>query len=164
MYVLLTNSNSLWSICSESVVFCWPRVEHYSGGLTLYTPDGGRPSSQCSGELRVWLRQLTLTPQPTHLFHPVAILEFHSFYPATFWLSGSNFRHDWPGPRGGMWCRGNVCLIFLECNEKFKFNHRHVMSTIVNFWGSFLSSGEFEFAFSPWDSLKTLPNKNSHPS
>lgn len=136
MYVLLTNSNSLWSICSESVAFGWPRVEHYSGGLTLHTPDGGRPSSLCSGELRVWLKQLTLTPQPTHLLHPVAILKFHSFFilPLFGWPGATVNKTD---PRNSIWSRGNVCLTFFECNEKFKFNHRHVMSSIVNFWGSF---------------------------
>lgn len=80
----LDQQQQLWSICSESAAFGWPRVEHYSGGPTLYTPDGRRPSSLRSGEFGVWLKQLTLTPQPTHLFHPVATLEFHSFYPATF--------------------------------------------------------------------------------
>ncbi len=33
---------------------------------------------------RVWLKQLALTPQPTHLFHPVATLEFHSFLSCHF--------------------------------------------------------------------------------
>lgn len=151
----LTDSNSLRSICSESAVFCWPRVEHYSGGLTLHTPDGGRPSVLCSGELRVWLKQVTLTPQPTHLFHPAATLDSTHFYPATFWLSGSEFQHAWPGPRSSVWCKRNVAPIFFEYNDKFKFYHTHVTSTIVNSWDQFfflcISFLLLWFFIKPWN-------------
>lgn len=158
MYVLLTNSNSLWSICSESVALCWPRVEHYSGGLTLYTADGGRPSSLCSGgELRVWLKQLTLTPQPTHLFHPVAVLEFHSFLSHHLLVVWEQLSTRLTEPKKWHVVQ-RKCLpcFFFFYNEKFKFNHRHVMDTIVNCPGSF-----FLYLFVFWWSGICIPSEPS---
>lgn len=99
----------------------WPCVQHYSGGLTFYTPDGTKPSSL--GEFRVSLKPLTLPPRPTHLFYFVAVLEFHSFLPRHF--SGRNFLHDWSEP-------GWICSLFFAYNEEFTFSHFREMTTKVN--------------------------------
>lgn len=134
----------LWCIW-ESVASSWPHVEHYSGGLTLSTPDGRRPSSLCSGEFGVWLKQLTLTSQPTHLFHPVATLEFNSFLSCHFDCLGSNLQHNWQNPRS-IWSR-SVCLIVFECNEKFKLWALLWISEIFSFFICVLKSWILHLGF-----------------
>lgn len=137
------------TVCEAYVASLWRSADLVSN-ITLEDwhstrQMGGGPGSLCSGELRVWLKQLALTPQPTHLLHPVALLKFHSFFILSLfgWLGATVNKTD---PRNDIWSRGNVCLTFCESNEKFKFNHRHVISSIANFWGSFF----FLYLFAFW--------------
>ena len=162
MYVLLTNSNSLRSICNESVAFGWPRVEHYSGGLTLYPPDGGEDRARCvQEELRVWLKQLPSTPTANtsvsscgHTWIPLI------FIPPLVGCLGATFNTTDPTREAACGPEEMFVLFFFECNKTFKFNHRHVTSTVVNVWGLFFF---FFFFFSfclcileSWNSFKTL--------
>lgn len=158
MYVLLTNSNSLRSICSESVAFGWPRVEHYSGGLTLPARWGEDRARCVQEELRVWLKQLPSTPPANtsvsscgHTWIPLI------FIPPLLGCLGATFNATDPTREAACGPEEMFVLFFLECNKMFKFNHRHVTSTVVNVWGWVV----FLFFFclcilESWNSFKTM--------
>lgn len=75
----LDQQQQLWNICSESAAFglTWCQTLLWRSDALHTRWEKTKLSVQ--ERSRVWLKRLTRTPRPTHLFHPVATLEFLSF-------------------------------------------------------------------------------------